>query len=72
MKLDDAASRLQPNDAEARLARALAELDLERKVVGEIQRSLLPASPPEIPGFEMLSYYRPSERASGNYYDVVR
>jgi hypothetical protein len=62
MELQEAASRLQSNDAETRLARVLAELDRERKAVGEIQRSLLPASLPEIPGFEMSSYYRPSER----------
>jgi phosphoserine phosphatase RsbU/P len=57
--------------AEVRLARALEELDRERREVGEIQRSLLPASLPEIPGLEMSPYYRPSEHASGDYYDVV-
>jgi sigma-B regulation protein RsbU (phosphoserine phosphatase) len=62
---------LQPGEAEARLAKALAELDRERKAVGEIQRSLLPASLPEIPGFEISPYYRPSDHASGDYYDVV-
>jgi phosphoserine phosphatase RsbU/P len=62
---------LQPHPAEVRLATALAELDRERKAVGEIQRSLLPASLPEIPGFEMSPYYRPSAHASGDYYDVV-
>lgn len=59
------------NSAEARLGRALEELERERKAVGEIQRSLLPASLPEIPGFEMSPYYQPSEHASGDYYDVV-
>lgn len=62
---------LQSEPAEVRLARALEELDNERKAVGEIQRSLLPTSLPEIPGFEMSPYYRPSEHASGDYYDVV-
>jgi sigma-B regulation protein RsbU (phosphoserine phosphatase) len=71
MELHEATSGLQPNDAETHLARALAQLDRERKAVGEIQLSLLPASLPEIPGFEMSSYYRPSELASGDYYDVV-
>ena len=62
---------LQPDPAEVRLARALAELDRARKVVEEIQRLLLPASLPEIPGFEMSPYYRPSAHAGGDYYDVV-
>jgi phosphoserine phosphatase RsbU/P len=62
---------LQPHPAEVRLATALAELDRERKAVAEIQRSLLPASLPEIPGFEMSPYYRPSAHAGGDYYDVV-
>lgn len=62
---------VRADPAEARLASALAELDRERRAVGEIQRSLLPTSLPEIPGFEMSPYYRPSEYASGDYYDVV-
>ncbi len=62
---------LQSGGAEARLAMALEELDRERRAVGEIQRLLLPASLPEIPGFEMPPYYRPSAFASGDYYDVV-
>ena len=62
---------LQPNPAEVRLSGALSEMDRERKAVGEIQRSLLPASLPKIPGFEISLYYRPSEEVSGDYYDVV-
>ena len=62
---------IQLDPAAVGLARALAELDRERKAVAEIQRSLLPASLPEIHGFEMSPYYRPSGLASGDYYDVV-
>lgn len=71
MTLQQTLISVLPDPAEVRLTRALAELDRERKAVGEIQRSLLPASLPEIPGFEMSHYYRPSEQASGDYYDVV-
>src|SRR5690242_11511046 len=71
MNLPQTLTSVQPQSAEERLARALAELDRERKAVGEIQHSLLPASLPEIPGFELSPYYRPSEHASGDYYDVV-
>lgn len=61
----------QSAPVEARLAQALEQLDRERKSVGQIQRSLLPTSLPELPGFEMSPYYQPSEHASGDYYDVV-
>lgn len=71
MSLQPALIPPEPGEVEERLARALAELDRERKAVGEIQRSLLPASLPEIPGFELSPYYRPSDHASGDYYDVL-
>jgi len=71
MNLQQTPISLQPDPADVRLARALAELDRERRAVGKIRRSLLPASLPEIPGFEMSPYYRSSKHASGDYYDVV-
>lgn len=40
--------------AEVRLAKALTDLENERKAVGKIQRSLLPATLPQIPGFAEL------------------
>jgi phosphoserine phosphatase RsbU/P len=70
MNLQQTRISLQPDPADVLLA-TLAELNRERKAVGEIQRSLLPASLPEISGFEMSPYYRPSAQASGDYYDVV-
>ncbi len=51
------------------LGEALAALDRESQVVGEIQRSLLPPALPEIPGFEVATHYRTSARAGGDYYD---
>ena len=51
------------------LAEALGKLDSELKVVGEIQRSLLPSKLPDIPGFEVAAYYLTSARAGGDYYD---
>lgn len=62
-------SRLE--EAEASRAAACAALERERKAIGEIQQWLLPAALPEIPGFEMSPYYRASEQAGGDYYDVV-
>jgi sigma-B regulation protein RsbU (phosphoserine phosphatase) len=52
-----------------RLSAALAELDRELQTVGDIQRSLLPAELPAIPGFDVAAHYRTSARAGGDYYD---
>lgn len=51
------------------LAAALEALDRELKVVGEIQRSLLPQRLPDLPGYEMAAHYETSQRAGGDYYD---
>jgi sigma-B regulation protein RsbU (phosphoserine phosphatase) len=51
------------------LAGVLAELDRELQVVGQIQRSLLPAKLPKIAGIEMAAHYVTSARAGGDYYD---
>jgi serine phosphatase RsbU (regulator of sigma subunit) len=63
-----------------RRARALAErlritnqaLDREIQAVGRLQRQLLPAEVPSIPGYEWSVYYETSTRAGGDYYDFVR
>jgi sigma-B regulation protein RsbU (phosphoserine phosphatase) len=52
-----------------RLAGALAALDRELRTVGDIQRSLLPATLPPIPGFELAADYHTSAQAGGDYYD---
>lgn len=51
------------------LSATLAELDRELKVVGDIQRSLLPSELPQIPGFDLAADYQTSARAGGDYYD---
>jgi len=51
------------------LGAALKALDRELQAVGEIQRSLLPAELPPIPGFELAAHYHTSARAGGDYYD---
>ena len=51
------------------LSSALAALDHELQVVGDIQRSLLPPRLPKIPGFELAAHYVTSARAGGDYYD---
>lgn len=54
------------------LTRAHDALDAEIKVVADIQRSLLPARLPDIPGYDLAAYYQTSARAGGDYYDVFR
>lgn len=51
------------------LKSAYQSVDREMKSVGEIQRSLLPESFPEVYGLELSSYYETSQRAGGDYYD---
>ncbi|CAN5511147.1 hypothetical protein BH09PLA1_BH09PLA1_06900 [soil metagenome] len=51
------------------LTAAMAKLDRELQVVGEIQRSLLPAELPTIAGFDLAAHYQTSARAGGDYYD---
>lgn len=38
-------------------------------VAKEIQRKLVPARLPEVPGFEMATYYKPAQQLSGDYLD---
>ena len=54
------------------LGAVLKRLDGEMKAVGEIQRSLLPETLPEIPGFEVAAHYQTSARAGGDYYDFFK
>jgi sigma-B regulation protein RsbU (phosphoserine phosphatase) len=51
------------------LQQAYQALDREFRIVGEIQRSLLPATLPRIPTLDLAVYYQPSARAGGDYYD---
>jgi sigma-B regulation protein RsbU (phosphoserine phosphatase) len=51
------------------LSGALDSLDRELKVVGAIQRSLLPEKMPTIPGYDLAAHYATSSRAGGDYYD---
>ncbi|QOJ15654.1 MAG: SpoIIE family protein phosphatase [Planctomycetia bacterium] len=48
---------------------AYAALDREVRIVGEIQRDLLPQKLPEIPGVTVATHYETSASAGGDYYD---
>lgn len=51
------------------LQRAYQTLDRELRIVGDIQRTLLPEKLPEIPTLDLAAYYQPAARAGGDYYD---
>jgi sigma-B regulation protein RsbU (phosphoserine phosphatase) len=46
-------------------------LEHEVELARRIQKSFLPATLPEIPGFELSAINLPSEEVSGDYYDVI-
>jgi sigma-B regulation protein RsbU (phosphoserine phosphatase) len=47
-------------------------VDRELKAVADIQRSLLPADLPPIPGLDVAAFYQTSKRAGGDYYDFFK
>ncbi len=51
------------------VSKAYQAIDQELKIVGDIQRSLLPVQLPAIPTLELAASYHTSERAGGDYYD---
>ncbi len=51
-------------------ARKLMAAELER--AAEIQRSLLPAGAPQIPGFDIAGYNAPCRTVGGDYYDFLQ
>jgi sigma-B regulation protein RsbU (phosphoserine phosphatase) len=44
-------------------------VDYELRSVADIQKSLLPASTPRVPGLELAVHYQTAKRAGGDYYD---
>ena len=60
---------------QARLHREALEkerLEREMELASQIQRGILPASVPEIPGFDLLAWTRPARHVGGDYYDFIR
>lgn len=54
------------------LGRAFARIDDEMRVLGRMQKSLLPEPAIDNPCFSMRSFYLPSSRAGGDYYDMIQ
>ncbi|MBN9122712.1 MAG: PP2C family protein-serine/threonine phosphatase [Planctomycetes bacterium] len=47
-------------------------LDYELRSIAEIQRSLLPAEKPKVPGLDVAVHYQTAKRAGGDYYDFFQ
>ncbi len=60
----------QLQSANSKLQRAYDIIDDEVRLVARLQDKLLPTKVPVIEGLEIKSLYRPSGRASGDYFDV--
>lgn len=54
-----------------RQAEARARLEREVRLASDIQRSLLPASCPIIPGFELAADWQSAREVSGDFYDFL-
>ncbi len=52
-----------------RVKAAYEEVDRELRAVASIQRSLLPAQLPNVPGLKLAAHYQTARRAGGDYYD---
>ncbi len=53
----------------SQLREAYREVDHELRMIARIQRSLLPATLPQIPTMQLAAHYETSRRAGGDYYD---
>ena len=67
-----AKEKLQSIEA-ASYAQALAHqnVDREMEAAGRIQSGLLPAKPPQIPGWQLAAKLEPSRQTSGDFYDFI-
>jgi sigma-B regulation protein RsbU (phosphoserine phosphatase) len=45
------------------------KLENEIEVAGEIQKMLIPASPPQVDNYELFAFHHPSKFIGGDYYD---
>lgn len=46
-------------------------LEEERRIMGEIQKDLMPAIPRDVPGWDIYGWYRPAEGTTGDFFDFI-
>ncbi len=54
---------------ETTLKQQAVQRDLE--LAHKVQRGLLPAAPPQLPGYHFFDFYEPANQVGGDYYDYV-
>ena len=64
--------RQELQESFAKLTSAHTALEREMTTVGQVQRSLLPASTEALKGLDVAVHYETSQRAGGDYYDFFR
>ncbi len=58
-------------DYNRRLEAAREAINFELNLARAVQRGLLPAKYPEIPGYEFAAYYQAASEIGGDYYDFI-
>ena len=58
------------SDSEAQTDSGFLRLDL--RMATEVQNAFIPQNPPQIPGLECETFYKPAHSVSGDYYDFFR
>jgi sigma-B regulation protein RsbU (phosphoserine phosphatase) len=53
------------------LQKAYRRINDEMQATSHIQRSMLPQSLPEVPGYRFAAHYQPSTECSGDFYDLL-
>jgi sigma-B regulation protein RsbU (phosphoserine phosphatase) len=49
----------------------MKEMERELRAAAKIQQGLLPAEPPEVPGYELFGYNKPCYDVGGDYFDYL-
>ncbi len=67
---DLARFRLELSGANSQLESLIAQLQVELKMIHNIQRNLVPTEIPHIPGFDFSTKFIPSLVSGGDYFDI--
>lgn len=62
---------LKDKDEEAFTPDEQKMVEHELAIAADIQENLMPRRIPQIPGYEVMAYYKPSQLVGGDYYDFI-